>query len=150
MAGGGQLRQAGVHVRADGRIRPGRAVESDPDEDAVVAVGRRGGERLAVDRHDADAVFAGALGDELLHPRPEGRQLAVDDEGQLVAPVLREDAHGQAQRQAGVLRRVGLAAGDDHLPGLLEQLVQVDARAARPGRGRRRSGRSSGRRRPAG
>ena len=127
MTGRGQLCEAGVHIRADRRIRPGRTGQRDSDEDAVVAIRCHGGERLTVDGHDADAVLARAFGDQLLDPRPEGRELSVDDKGQLVAPVLREGAHGQAQGQAGVPRRVGLAAGDDHRPGAQEQLVEVDA-----------------------
>jgi hypothetical protein len=45
MAGRGQLHQASVDVRADGRIGTGRTGERDADEDAVVAV--RAGRRAA-------------------------------------------------------------------------------------------------------
>jgi len=44
----------------------------------------------------------------------------------LSRPAAAEGAHGQAERQARVPGRVGLAAGDDHRPGLLQERLEVD------------------------
>ena len=61
-----------------GRRRPGRRAPAaawrlaDGDEQPVVAVDRGRPERLADDRHDAGAVLAGGLGEQLLEPQPEG------------------------------------------------------------------------------
>ena len=59
----------GVGERVAAAVRAVR--QGDPDERPVVAVALGGAERLEVDRHDPDAVLAGALRDELLRPRPE-------------------------------------------------------------------------------
>ena len=54
-------------------------------EDAIGAVDLGRAQRLAVHGHDARAVLAGRLRDELLQPGAQGRQVRLDDEGQLVA-----------------------------------------------------------------
>src|SRR4029079_5463429 len=50
-----------------GAAAPG-AREGDPEEYPLVAVLLDRPNRLEVDRHDPDAAFAGALGDQLLDP----------------------------------------------------------------------------------
>jgi hypothetical protein len=80
------------------------------DEDPVVAVRVRCAERLVGHGQDALALLAGRLRDELLDPEPEARDRVLDREGQLVAPVQRELAHGRPEPDARVLRVVGLLA----------------------------------------
>ena len=80
----------------------GPAREREPDEHAIRAVCLDGPERLEVDRHDPDAVLAGALGDELLRPRAEARDLVVGQERQLVAAGLGERPDRQPERDARV------------------------------------------------
>ena len=103
---------------AVGEARRGRRrsppASGEPDERAVRAVRLDRAERLEVDRDDPDAVLAGALGDELLDPRPEARDLVVGQERQLVAAGLGEGPDGQPERDARVGRRVRLAAGAEH------------------------------------
>ena len=120
---------AGGLERVGERVPPavGAALEREADEDAVVAVRLRLAERLEVDRHDADAVLAGALGDELLGPRPERRDLVVGQERQLVAAGAGERPDGEPQRDARVRVRVRLAAGAEHRGGRREQRVEVEA-----------------------
>ena len=76
-----------------------RAGQVEADEDAVRAVVGDVAERLEVDRDDPDAALAGALGDQLLQPRPEAADLVVGQECQLVAPVGGQRADGDAERE---------------------------------------------------
>ena len=89
-----------------GRGGPARAAQREADEDAVVAVPVGRAERLEVDRHDPDAVLAGTLGDQLLEPGTERRDLRVGDEGELVAPALRKGPDRQAECEGAVDGRV--------------------------------------------
>ena len=84
----------------------GPARERDPDERPVRAVGLDRAERLEVDRDDPDAVLAGALGDELLDPRAEARDLVVGEERQLVAAGLGQRPDGEPERDARVDCRI--------------------------------------------
>ena len=89
--------------------------ERDPDEGPVRPVGLDRAERLQVDRHDPDAVLAGALRDELLRPTP--RRLAISSSARNVSlsrPPLASVADGEAERQPRVGRRVRVAAGAEH------------------------------------
>ena len=79
---------------------PVRLRQREPDERPVRAVGLDRAERLGVDRHDPDAVLAGALRDELLRPRAEGRDLVVGQERQLVAAALGQRPDGEPERDA--------------------------------------------------
>ena len=103
-----------------------RARQRDPDERPVRAVRLDRAERLEVDRDDPDAVLAGALGDELLDPRPEARDLVVGQERQLVAAGLGEGPDREPEREPGVGRRVRLAAGGQHRRRRRQQRVEVD------------------------
>jgi hypothetical protein len=76
--------------------------QGDAHERPVVAVRLGGTERLEVDRHDPDALFAGALREQLLRPCPERRDLLVGQEGQLVATIACERPDGQAEREPGL------------------------------------------------
>ena len=103
------------------------AVERDAHEHPVIAVGLGGADRLAVDRHDAGAALAGALGDELLGPGPERGDLVVGQERELVAARRREGAEGEPERDARVGVGVGLAARAEHRARRGEQRVEVEA-----------------------
>ena len=87
-------------------------------------------QRLAVDGHDADALLAGGLGDELLEPGAQGRQVRLDDEGQLVAPGRASAAMATPSTRAGLSSRVG-AREVGHDAGVLEQRVEVEAQQRR-------------------
>ena len=74
--------------RDDRRRRAARCSSSRSEcdeEEPIVAVDLRGTDGLAHDRHDAGAVLADRLGDELLEPEPEGGRLRVKHERDLVA-----------------------------------------------------------------
>jgi hypothetical protein len=90
----GRLERVGERIAA--AIRP--AVEGEADEDPIVPIRLRPAERFEIDRHDPDAMFAGALGDQLLRPRAERRDLVVRQERQLVAACARQRAHRDAER----------------------------------------------------
>ena len=114
----------------DGVERGERRVvlELDRDEEAVLPVRGGGPERLPVDRDEPLVVLAGRLGEELLEPLAEGRDLLGDDERDLVAATEREAAEERAERERRILadrHRVG--AGFYHLACPLEQPVDVDA-----------------------
>ena len=83
--------------------------------------------RLQVHRHDPDAVLAGALRDQLFEPTAEALELVIDEEGELVATGRRERPDGEAERDAGVGRRVGLAAGAEHRGRRGQERIEVQA-----------------------
>ena len=118
----GRLERVGQGVAA----AVGPAGQGEPDERPVGAVGLDRTERLEVDRDDPDAVLAGALGDELLGPGAEARDLVVGQERQLVAARLGEGPDGEPERDARVGRRIGLVAGADHRQRRRQQRVEVD------------------------
>ena len=105
----------------------GATREREPDEGAVRAVGLDRPEGLEVDRHDPDTVLAGALGEELLGPGAEARDLVVGQERQLVATGLGEGPDGQPERHTRVARRIRLVAGAEHRLRRRQQGVEVDA-----------------------
>ena len=80
-------------------------------EHPVIAVYRRVAERLAVDRHDAVSLLAGALGNQLLDPRPQRLRPRRKRERQLVPAALRQHAERQAQSNGRVLLDVRLLQG---------------------------------------
>ena len=124
--------------------RVGRVGVAQVQEDAVVAVGRRVGERLVGDRQDAAALLAGRLGDELLGPEPERAERRVDDERELVAAAQRELAQRGAEPQARVaLGQLAVLLRD---LGALEHRLDVDARERRGHDAERRERASSARR----
>ena len=88
--------------RLDGAIGWVR-VQPDVDEEAVVAIHGRLADRLALHRDDALALFASALGDQLLDPVAERRYLRRRDERDLVASLGREAAHHSAEPDAGIV-----------------------------------------------
>ena len=114
------------------RQRPDGAVvawsETEVDEDAILPVGRRTPERLAVDGDDPGALLARRLGDQLLHPGAERCHPLGRDERELVPPGPGERAEHGAEMQARVLtggdRR---PAGEPHAPGAVEKAGEVDA-----------------------
>ena len=100
--------------------------EGDPHERSIRPVRIDGTEGFEVDRHDPDAMLAGALRDELLDPRAEAADLVVEQEGQLVAAGMRQGRDGESQREAGVGLRFRLAAGPHHGCGRRQQRVEID------------------------
>src|SRR3954451_2759709 len=74
MTGCGERLELGLRLLIPGGVGAGR----DTDEYAVAAVRIGAAQRLGSDRQDADAVLAGALGDELLDPHPERRVARFD------------------------------------------------------------------------
>ena len=126
-------RQPGVHVAMPVAV----ALRAEAHEDPVVAVDVRLAEGLAVDRDDADAGLARRLGDELLEPGAERRQVWLDDEGELVAPRAGERGHGRAEDEGRVVVRVG-ARPVGHEARVLEEGCEVEARQRRRARGPRR------------
>ena len=66
--------------------------------------------RFARDRHDADAVLAGAFGHELFDPEAEGLKLRREEQRQLVAAFPRGCAEQEAERDRRIVRsrRLGL------------------------------------------
>ena len=110
------------------RVATGGVGGLDRDEDAVVAVDRGRAQRLAGDGQDALAFLAGALGDQLLDPQPDGFQRRRGDERDLVATLLGQLAEGRAQHGAGVLldRRLGPAVLAAAI-GAIEQPCDVEA-----------------------
>ena len=81
-------RLEGAEFGVDAGFRVGQ-IRADVDEEPIVAVVAGVTERLARDRHDAFAVLAGRLGDQLFGPRAEGFDVGVGDDRELVAPVHR-------------------------------------------------------------
>ena len=122
MAGGRQR----VELRVGARSPVARRVMREADEDAIVAVDARRRERLADDGHDAVAVLAGALGDELLDPVAEALERRLDDQGQLVAAAAGQRAERRAQHDAGVAG-VRPSTGRRHPRRLVQQRVEVEA-----------------------
>ena len=102
------------------------AVEGEAYEDPVCVVGLGRADRFEVDRHDPDAVLAGALGDELFRPRPERGDLVIGQEGQLVAAGRGEGPEGDPERQPGVGVRLGLPTRAEHGRARREQRVEID------------------------
>ncbi len=121
MAGPGQGAQLGVDVDVPLAV----AGRTQADEDAIVAVDLRCTQGLAIDGHDAHPILAGGLGDELLQPRSQRREVGLDDEGQLVATGLGQGSHGRAQHQRRVVVGVGLR-GVGHDACVLEQRIEVE------------------------
>ena len=125
---------AGSHQLVDqpvGGLAPAHAARQEQaHEDAVGAVDRGGPHRLAVDGHDAHAVLPGALRDQLLDPCAERGDGRVGEEGQLVAPGLRQGAERHAEGQPRVLRAL-VPAALRHADALLEHPPQVDPQERR-------------------
>ena len=92
-------------------------------------------------RHEALAVLAGRLRNQLLDPEAEDARVRKADLVAAVAPAL-------AEREPELEPRVALveAAGVRHLDRAVEQALEVDARRAPPGRARTATAPSSGRR----
>src|SRR5436309_1102337 len=81
----------------------------------------RPAEGLTLHRHDALALLACALRDELLDPVAEGRDLRRRDERDLVATLRREAAHHRAEPHTRIaLDRHRVGAGVPHLHGPLQ------------------------------
>ncbi len=75
------------------------------NEQAIIAVGGRVTQGLAVHGKDALPLLAGALGDELLEPSAEGGHPRGDGQGKLIAAGQTQLAEGSAEPQTGVVRR---------------------------------------------
>ena len=103
----------------------GATLEGYPDDDSIVTVGLRPADRLEVDRYDAHAVLPGALGDELLRPGPEGHDVVVGQERQLVAAGAGQCADRDPQRHARIRVRFGIPARAEHRPSGRQQRVEI-------------------------
>jgi hypothetical protein len=71
----------------------GLAEHVDLDERAIGSVRLRETERLAGDRHHADTLFAGALGDELFDPQAEWLERVGQHQRQFVMTGARRGPH---------------------------------------------------------
>src|SRR5947208_5881764 len=65
----------------------------DVREESILAVRLRRPQGLVIDRHDAFALFARALGDELLYPGAQVPDRRRGDERKLVTSLLRQLTH---------------------------------------------------------
>src|SRR5579862_1562069 len=108
-------------------LRNPAARQADPDEGPIRAVLARRATGLEIDRHDARAVLAGRLGEELLQPRTEALDRLVGEERELVASRPRERPDRETQMEPGVVGRGGLPALAEHRRRGGEQGVEVDA-----------------------
>lgn len=97
------------------------------DEEAVVAVDRRGTDPLALDGEDAAAVLAGRFSDELLDPVAETFDLLGQEEGELVAAGERSFRHDGPEPGAGVCGRVRVLAGAGDRAEAPEHAGNIDA-----------------------
>ena len=98
------------------------------DEKAVVAVAVGGQRRLVDDGNDADAAFAGAFGQQLLHPHPESGGARRGQQGKFVAAGLGQGADDGAEPGAGVVfHRTSGEAALLHPQGRRQQTGQVHA-----------------------
>src|SRR5438445_12767322 len=79
------------------------ALQRERDEEAVGAVRLRLSGRLAVDGNDPASLLAGALGDELLQPGAERREVLAEQEGELVGALLRQPRRDAADAAGDVL-----------------------------------------------
>ena len=102
-------RLAGLLQRLHCAIRR-LAIHADVDEQPVLSVCPGLAQGLALHGHDALALLARALGDQLLHPVAEGGDLRRGDQRDLVPAPKRQLAHHRAQPGARVFvdrNRVG-------------------------------------------
>ena len=100
-------------------------VLADRDEDPVLSVDVGRAERFADHGHDPEVLLAGRLGDQLLDPAAEARDLLGQHEGELVAAGPGRLAHQRAERGSGDLGRRDRAFGRRlHLLGAVQHLVQ--------------------------
>ena len=86
-------------------------IEREVDEKPVVAIDLRSAKRLAVDRNQALAVFAGGFGEQLLDPGAEACERRRGQHGDLVAAARRGGAERNSERDRRVLggRHIGPA-----------------------------------------
>ena len=99
-----------------------------PSETTTIARSAASGSgRVAGDRDDARALFAGALGDELFDPEPERRERLREDQRQLVAASLRRRGHECSQNAPWVCRDVRHSARRLHLARSVEDCRDVCA-----------------------
>ena len=120
VSGGFQLLQLGF----DRRIR----LDMDVGEEAIMIVVFGHAQGFAGNRQNAFALFAGALGDQLLNPQTHGRDRRGGDQRKLVAALVRASRHHGAKPESGiVLRRHGCPAALHHALGPLEQRLDIAA-----------------------
>ena len=123
------------------------ALDLQGDEHPVVAVDLGRTRRLAVDRHEAGALLAGALGEELLEPGAQRGDRRRQEEGHLVAAGAGQLAQGDPDLEGRMLaRRHAVATDGGDVRGALEQAPAGRARSGRPARGRSTTAPSSARR----
>ena len=103
----------GVGERVASAVRPSRPGRGGRTTRSVPYVGD-GAERLEVDRHDPDAVLAGALGDELLDPRPEAARSRRRSGRSACRARPASVPMARPSETPGLRRRVRLAAGAEH------------------------------------
>ena len=92
-------RLAGGFQRVDlGALDHGGAIgEFDVDKQAIFSIDLGRADRFVVDRYDAVALFAGGFREQLLEPGADIDDAGRGDEGDLVAALLGEHAHGEAR-----------------------------------------------------
>ncbi len=128
---------AGVDEPVDRRVE--RGVPAQVREHAVVAVDARAADRLLGDGHDARAVLAGRLREQLLEPEAEHREVARRGDGQLVLAGADEAAEDRAEAQRRVrVRRHGGSAAVAHRARRLDERRDRD-----PGERRRHEARTA-------
>jgi hypothetical protein len=119
---------ARVLERVELRVVAAVALQRDRHEDAVLAIDRGRSERLVVHGHQALAVLAERLGQELFDPGAEAAELAREHERHLVAAGLGQPRERRAEPDRGVVAGAHrVAAGLDHGVGAVEQRLDVDA-----------------------
>ena len=106
----GEEEVRGLHVPVDDPLLVERVEGAAPsprfpdrDEEPVVAVALGRAQQLALDREDAATLLTGRLGDELLDPGAEARDLLGQDERELVAPGSRRFAQDRTEPGARIV-----------------------------------------------
>src|SRR5262249_42774758 len=121
-------RLAGILERLDPSvlILISSVLQTEIDEDSVVSIDFRSPKRLAIHRDQALALFARALGQQLLEPRAQVRNPGRGDERDLVVPQVCERAQHGPQENAWVFRRRHSAsAGMNHFFGAIQETPDI-------------------------
>jgi hypothetical protein len=117
-------RDEGVELFLKGAVR--RPRELQMHKHPVRAVNRRGAEGFAVHGDDPGFLFAGAFGDQLLHPQAETGDLFGGHDGHLVAAGFHGGAEPGAEGQPRV-RFAFLPAGVGLPGGAVQEFFHADA-----------------------
>jgi hypothetical protein len=131
VAGCRECVESRVNGRAIGATWRYAAIQLDAYEESVVAIRFDGSERLAIDGHNADAVLAGALSDELLCPGAEAIDRFVNDKGHLVATLTSERAHDAAECECVISRWLWIAALRNGCAPRSEERIEINTKERR-------------------